>query len=86
MNWKIESYVSDVGRYFVSLRGVGDWTVLDPSGTVYDGFTNENDAMAFAESLNYQISTPPAPPGGTSKVASPVEIPVQNLQPTSESP
>jgi hypothetical protein len=70
MNWTIESYVSDTGTYFVSQRGVKDWTVLDPTGTVYDGFTDENSAMSFAESLNYANTLPPPSP----LVPTPMEI------------
>jgi hypothetical protein len=61
MNWHIQTYLSDT-NYFVSRRGVNDWTVLDPLGTLYGGFTDENAAMAFAESLSYANLAPTSSP------------------------
>jgi hypothetical protein len=64
MNWLLQAYITDTARYFVSRRGPNDWVVLDPSATVYDGFSDENAAMAFAESLDQQSAgiTPTSPP------------------------
>jgi hypothetical protein len=62
MNWNIQSYTTDVGDYFVTQRGVGDWIVLDASGTLYDGFADQNAAMAFAESLYAQRASPDQTP------------------------
>jgi len=89
MNWTIVGYVSDVGVYFVTRRGVNDWTVLDPSSTIYDGFTDQNSAMSFAESLQYQTTNPPpqvspSQVSPTPKVA-PLEIPAPDVHTTSES-
>jgi hypothetical protein len=63
MNWSIQAYITDTARYFVTRRGPNDWVLLDPSETVYDGFKDENAAMAFAESLDQQRAgiTPPPP-------------------------
>jgi hypothetical protein len=63
LNWHIQAYVTDTARYFVSRRGPNDWVLLAPSTTVYDGFSDENAAMAFAESLDQQSAgITPAPP------------------------
>ena len=58
MNWLIQSYTTDTVGYFVTRRGPVDWVVMDPSGTLYDGFADENSAMAFAESLNSANAAP----------------------------
>ena len=34
--------------------------MLDPTSTTYDGFADENEAMAFAESLDAANANPPA--------------------------
>jgi hypothetical protein len=60
MNWLIQAYATDTGGYFVTRRGPNDWLVLDPSSTIHDGFTNQNAAMAFAESLNLANALPPS--------------------------
>ena len=62
MNWLIQAYTTDTGGYFVTRRAPADWVVLDPTSTLYDGFTDENSAMAFAESLDFANANPPAPP------------------------
>lgn len=62
MNWLIQAYVTDTNGYFVTRRGPADWVVLDPSMTLYDGFADENSAMAFAESINASNAAPPPPP------------------------
>ena len=62
MNWHIQAYVTDVGDYFVTRRGVGDWLVMDATGTIYDGFADENSAMAFAESLYAERALPETTP------------------------
>jgi hypothetical protein len=62
MNWLLQAYMTDTARYFVSRRGPNDWVVLDPSATIYEGFSNENAAMAFAESLDQRSAgITPAP-------------------------
>jgi hypothetical protein len=69
MNWIVQAYTTDTGGYFVTQRSPNDWVVLDPSATFYDGFPDENSAMAFAESIdaanqNPPISPPPTDGGG----------------------
>jgi hypothetical protein len=62
MNWLIQAYTTDTGGYFVTLRSPGDWVVLDPSATLYDGFPDENSAMSFAEALDASNAAPPPSP------------------------
>ena len=62
MNWLIQAYTTDTTGYFVTRRGPGDWVVLDPSSTLYDGFPDENAAMTFAESLDASNTPPPSLP------------------------
>jgi hypothetical protein len=62
MNWLLQAYTTDTGGYFVTRRAPNDWVVMDPSATLYDGFPDENTAMAFAESLDASNSVSSAPP------------------------
>jgi hypothetical protein len=71
MNWLLQAYVTDTGGYFVTRRAPNDWVVMDPSATLYDGFTDENSAMAFAESLDAENSGLFVSPPGVAPVASP---------------
>lgn len=81
MNWLIQAYTTDLANYFVTRRGPNDWVLLDPTATLYDGFTDENSAMSFAESLDAQNAAPPSDSGNGGNGGDGTPIPSPTLKP-----